>query len=260
MDATPVLERVTRATHGALRLKPLADHFHAAGLWCAPLAAAEAPQAAVSFPLAFRAGEDGGAELLALFSLTPGRNHFVSEAGAWLCDFAPGHVTAHPFVYRADKAGGRAALFVEAGSPLLSPDGGEPLFTAEGAPSERMKGIVRVLKGYNASLELAGRQASEALRFGVLTPWGPDCADEALRGLLRVDEAALSRLPLGMLDALRQSGALGLLYAQLVSMALLPRLAALGRMQAAARRRRGELLASCFREQEELVLPDSFRF
>ena len=254
----PQPERVTAGAHGGLCLRPLADYFFASRVMVTDIVAAELAQAAVSFPLAFAGGGDD-LRLVALLSTVADQNLFVSATGTWLTDFVPASLCTYPFTYQAPEDGGPAALYVDRASGLLDPAEGAALFTEAGKPSDKMKEMVRILREYEKNRRLT-RQICAALgRYGLLVPWGADCGVAALQGLLRVDEAALNRLPQGMFSALRQAGALPIAYAQLVSLALVPRLAGLARLHARAQEQRKQLLRSCFR-QEDSILPDSFHF
>jgi hypothetical protein len=249
------LVRISKA-HRHLRFRPAGDYFFAARATLTNVVALELAQAAVSYPLAFiedaqpRGGETG-VELVALLSTVPERNLFVTPAGAWLSEFVPASINTYPFQYRhaeGPSGPGNAALFVDQRSGLLGPDQGEPLFDAEGKPSETTKEIVRVLRGLEKSRR-ATRKACARLRdCRLLAPWGSESEVPEFRRLLRLDETALNRLPQGVLSMLRQTGALAIAYAQMLSLAVLPRLAGLARRHAAADAQRQQFLSSCFQD------------
>jgi hypothetical protein len=252
------LERVTLSAHGEMRFRPIANYLFAQGAMVADIAAAELAQAAINFPLAF-VGRDEALDLVALLSTTPGRNLFVSDKGLWLADYVPASVCTYPFQYCTGAGGGAAALFVDMKSGLLTMNEGQPLFTEAGKPSDKTREIVHILRTYEKSRRATRKACAQLRQFNLLVPWGADCEVETLRKLWRVDEAMLNRLPQGAFEVLRQGGALPIIYAHLLSLALLPRLVALARMHSAADASKRKLLHSCFR-MEEGLMDDSFKF
>lgn len=251
------LVRITLSAHRHMSLRPIADYFFASAATTTEIVTAELAQAALNYPLAFvMRGED--LELVALLALNPGRNLFVSESGAWLSDFVPSSICTYPLQFRATATGGRSALLADANSGLIGVGKGEPLFTVEGKPSEKTKEIVNILKMLEKSRKATRAACAQLLRYKLLVPWGPGSTAEPLRALCRVDEAAFNRLPQGMFLALRQAGALPIVYGHLLSLALLPRLAAMARIRSAAEEKRRKMLSSCFSVDEGL--PDTIRF
>lgn len=252
----PELVRISLSLHRKMRLRPTSDYSFAGRLVLTDIVAAELGQAATCFPLAF-APRGGTIHLVALLSLTPERNLFVSTGGTWLTDFVPASVCTYPFQYHPEGDSGRAVLLADRNSGQLNETEGEPLFTEAGKPSEKTKEIVRILRMYEKSRKATQKACLQLQRYKLLVPWGRDCEAESLRSLLRVDEAVLNSLPQGVFSVLRQAGALPIIYAQLLSTALLPRLANLGQLHAAADDKRQELLRSCFRVEDDIM--DSFQ-
>lgn len=256
----PSFIRLGAASHRGLHLLPVANYFFASRLTVIDIVAAELSQAALNYPLAFLPYEEE-VELVGLLSLEEGHNLFVSASGAWLADCVPASVATYPFRYRSASKGGRPVLLADAASGLLRPDagdGGAPLFDAQGRPAEKLREVVTALKAYEKSRRLTRKVCWQLRAAGLLVPWGQGSEAPALRPLLRVDEARLRRLGLPELDALRQSGALLLAHAHLISLAGMPRLMRLAQAHATAEARRRKLLSSCFQLDEGAV--DSFNF
>jgi len=251
------LVRVSLSTHREVRLLPLSDYFFASTAQVADIVAMELGQAAMSHPLAFRI-RDETVDLVALMALPGTGNLFISLAGAWLSDFVPGSIATYPFRYAASTSHGKAALFVDQSSNLLSQTEGSALFAPDGKPSAKIQEIVRILRAYEKNRRVTQAACEQLLRFRLLAPWGADCEEEPFSGLMRVDEAAFNRLPEGMFSLLRKAGSLPIIYAHMLSLALLPRLAILARYHAAADERREKLLRSCFRVEESIE--DTFKF
>jgi hypothetical protein len=251
------LVRVSLSCHRHMCLRPLRDYFYADSLVMTEVVISELAQATVNFPLGLMV-EDGVVKLMALLSLKADCNLFVSDKGTWLADHVPATLCTYPFRYFAPEGKSQAALFADMDSGLLTPHEGAALFTEDGKPSERAKEIVGILRALEKARKATRKTCEQMLRYKLLVPWGEDCGIEPLQKLLRVNEAALGRLPEGAYAALRQSGAMPLIYAQLLSQAMLPRLQALCRMHDAMLSQRSRLLESCFRADHEEL--DMFHF
>lgn len=263
----PRLERLGAASHRALAFRPAPDYAYAGRVTLAPIVAAELSLAALNYPLAFlpgpatQEGDEGPMELVALFSIEEKHNLFVAANGSWLTDFVPASISTYPFRYRSGGHSGHSALFADMASGLLGtgPEhGGEPLFDPAGKPAAKMRQIVGALQAFERSRRLTQKVCGQVRQAGLLVPWGKVKDAPSLARLLRVDEPRLAKLSLRELDALRQSGALLLVYAHLISLAGLARLHRLARVHASAERQRRELLASCFQVDESIE--DSFKF
>lgn len=249
--------RITLSAHRHMSLRPITDYFFASSATTTEIVTAELAQAALSYPLAFVV-RDGGIALVALLALNPGQNLFVSESGSWLSDFVPSSICTYPFQFRATEPGGRAALLADANSGLIGIGTGEPLFTEEGKPSEKTKSIVHTLKLLEKSRKATRAACEQLLRYKLLVPWAPGSTVGPLRELFRVDENSFNRLPQGIFLLLRQACVLPIVYSHLLSLALLPRLAAMARICTAAEQKRRRLLNSCFSMDEGL--PDTIPF
>jgi hypothetical protein len=256
----PSYVRLSAASHRGLRLLPMQDYSFASRAVLVDVVAAELSQAALNYPLGFLPREDA-VDLVGLMSLEEGRNVFVSASGAWLTDWVPASVSTYPFRYRAEGKGGRPALLADAGSGLFTLEADERaelLFDAEGRPTDRLKKIVEALKAFEKSRRLTQKVCGQIRQAGLLVPWGKGCEAPSLRTMLRIDEPRLQKLTLPELGALRQSGALLLIYAHLFSLAGLPRLMRLAQVHATAEQQRRQFLQSCF--PIDTGLEDSFKF
>jgi len=238
---------------------PLNRIEHAARLWrrpagfafaaeeaIVPLAAIEVAQAATELPLAF-ATVDGVTQLVAVMSARQGLNWFVGEDGRWLGHYVPALLRAHPFRLVRASPGGQFCLCIA--EPPQAIRDGEPIYDEDGGYTARVKAMASFLLTFENS-RLQTRRACAALEdAGVLVPWtirlgAEDGRGQGVEGLKRVDEAALSSLPDDVFLSLRHVGALGVAYAQALSvsrldlLARLPRIAAMiSTEQAAARPR-----------------------
>ena len=218
------IEAFDTARHGQLCRPASADFRFAAGATVIPLLISELPLAMRHYPLVFLPGQEGGAPALAaLVGLGEERNLFVSAEGGWRAGaYIPAYVRRYPF----------HALRVETqADPLLGIDAtytaaneGETLVGADGKPSPYLDEMLAFCREYFAAgerTEAMCRALQEAgvLEAGDITLQAAGAAAHQINGFLQVSEAHLRALTPEVLTKLHQADALGLAYAQLLSMA-----------------------------------------
>lgn len=183
---------------------------------CVPISTVEAPRAALDLPIAF-ARTQKGLSLVAILSLDKEDNAHVGPKGLWMGGYMPVVVRAHPFalVFKEDKA----RVIVDSESDWLSQTEGQPLFESDGSRSQVLERLVNLLRNQapNPNRDTPALQAIEA--SGVLKPWS-----ETFEGLQHVDPQALAGLGAEDFLKLRESNALPVIYAQLMSMPRLNRI------------------------------------
>lgn len=203
-----------------------------------PLVAAELPKAALAMPIAL-VGQGGSFRLVALLSLQPGQSLYVGPDGRWLGAYVPAALRGHPFalirqettaqsILCVDEASG---LVVEAGTP-----GAEPFFAEGEGPSVALRQVLDFLGKVEANRALSERAVDALAAAGVIVPWELGVETPAGRqnvaGLQRIDEARLNALPDETFLGLRNSGALAIAYAQLLSIGQLSVFQNLAQLQA----------------------------
>jgi len=214
------LHPVSVSRHGSRRWQRYSSYAFAAGDAVCPLVAQELPKAAMSLPLAFVAS---GEEVVpvAVLGLQPGKNLFVAPDGRWLGGYVPAAYRGYPFAL-ANTADGQQVLCIDEDSGLLVDGEGEAFFAEGDRPAAALNDVLNFLTQVAANRQ-ATRHACALLReHGVVQPWPVRLqtagGEQAVAGLLRIDEAALNALPAGAFVALRDAGALSLAYCQLLSM------------------------------------------
>lgn len=129
------------------------------------------------------------------------------------------------------------ALCIDEDSGLVADaeERGENFFTADGRPApavEQALEYLRQIEGNRTATDLAMASLAEA---GVIEVWPleaeVDGKRSAVKGLHRINEAALNALDDEAFLKLRKAGALKLAYAQLMSMAQLARFAQLAQLK-----------------------------
>ncbi len=220
------LHPVSVSRHGSRRWLRYSSYAFTAGDAVCPLVAQELPRAAMALPLAFVAS---GEEVVpvAVLGLQPGRNLFVAPDGRWLGGYVPAAYRGYPFAL-ANTADGQQVLCIDEDSGLLVDREGEAFFAEDARPAAVLADVLNFLTQV-ATNRQATRHACTLLReHGVVQPWPVKLqtaeGEQAVAGLLRIDEAALNALPAEAFVALRDAGALSLAFCQLLSMQHLAKL------------------------------------
>jgi hypothetical protein len=188
----------------------------------APIVGAELARAALSMPLAF-SEQAGRYTLVAVLSLTPGRNMFVGPDGRWLSSYIPASFRAYPFSLLSRQGTDEAVLCVDEDSGLVAEgrSAGEDFFDEAGNVSAALKPVVELLTQFERSRKATDLAVSALAQAGVIRPWQikvkSEQGEQAISGLHRIDEAALSALPDDGFLKLRITSALPIAYAQLLS-------------------------------------------
>ena len=221
MSGPTQLQPLSKSRHGGLYWMRPQGHWYAARHMLVPVAMAELARLVSLFPLAF-VPRGGGPVLHALLGLEEGRCACVDHRGQWRAPYVPAWLRSHPF-YLATGSGGQYVVAVDANAPELQADAatGSPICDAAGALTADVEAAIEPLRA-RAQHHAATDRATQALaEAGLLVPWQPSVrvggSTRTLGGLQRVDETRLQALPADALAALRDAGALGLAYAQLLS-------------------------------------------
>ncbi len=234
-------EPLDQSVHGGLGVNP-SDKPYAfvAQTNIVPLTVTEFSAAALSYPIIFT-GENR--QPVAVMGLSSNENLFVAPDGEFRADaYVPAYVRRYPFVFADDKQNQRLILCIDRGASIVAEGGQNPLFV-DGQPSDytnmamefcnnfeqerqRTEGFVALVK----DLELLD------IREAHFTPRNPDGTPgqpQKLAEYYAVSEDKLRALPAEKLVELRDNGALGQIYAHLVSLVGWDRLIAMAVMRQA---------------------------
>lgn len=221
--------------HSRLRLKPIADYSFASQEVFIPIIIDEIGHLAREYPIVFL-GERSVP--VALLGVEQGHNAYVMANGQWDARYRPALLRHYPFAVQAvpetpspgqaaDKtpaSRSRLILLIDTSAPFWSETEGTPLFNAQGALSpetERMlQQIQRDTLRQKATRKLAASIAEAGLlverKIAIRTQEG---TERYVGGLRTIDEKALNRMDHTAFMRLRDSGALPLVYASLLSWA-----------------------------------------
>ena len=230
------LSVISREQHGSKRWKRYSSYSFAANDAVTPLVAQELPRACMHLPIGFVKTESGF-QLVAVQGLKPGKNLWVAPDGRWVGGYVPASYRGYPFVV-ANTEDGRRVLCVREDSDLITEGEGEPFFDDEGKAAKPVQDVLNFLEQVSANGELTARLTVLLAEHDLIQPWPIQLksgdGEQKVDGLYRIDEAALGKLPVESLEALRSGGALPFIYCQLLSMQHLQKLGQLATQHAAA--------------------------
>lgn len=237
----PNFQAISYATHGQKRWLRATSFSFALRDGILPLGMAEVAKAALTLPLAFIQRDPQGFFPVAVMSLKPGTNHFVTPDGRWPHGYIPATSRAYPFRL-FDTGENQHVLAIDEDAGLIS-DGvdGEAFFDSAESPSHALREVMQFLEAHEIGLRAARGAATRLSEFKILKPWEisvrNDDGVQKLGGLFQVDQQALNQLPGEALKALLNAGGLLLAYSQLLSMQHLPFLGELASAHAEAAKR-----------------------
>ena len=234
-------EPLDQSVHGGLGVNP-SDKPYAfvAQTNIVPLTVTEFSAAALSYPIIFT-GENR--QPVAVMGLSSNENLFVAPDGEFRADaYVPAYVRRYPFVFADDKQNQRLILCIDRGASIVAEGGQNPLFV-DGQPSDYTNMAMEFCNNFEQE-----RQRTEGfvalvkdldlldIREAHFTPRNPDGTPgqpQKLAEYYAVSEDKLRALPAEKLVELRDNGALGQIYAHLVSLLGWDRLIAMAVMRQA---------------------------
>ena len=187
-----------------------------------PVVLDEVPKIVPNMPMVFVATGDGY-QLMALTSFVPASNLFVSPDGNWLGDYVPLALQAYPFrLARVVDSEQLILCFDEDSGRLVAAGQGEPFFAAADSLTPTVKAIFDLLLRIEASRIATQAGVDNLVAADLLEPWNLTVKDGertmTLEGLFKINEAKLNQLSDAAFTGLRNTNALLLAYAQLLSL------------------------------------------
>jgi hypothetical protein len=219
--------------HRSLTLpKVQSSHAFASHTDIIPLLVSEVPQAVRHFPIVFIKDRSSSAvTMVALVGKGDGRNQLVDANGQWQQGvYIPAWVRRYPFALMAD-AKGDSMLAVDVEAAIFEDKSeAQPLVDSDGKPTELLQKIVEFNKEFLAMSKLTEQVTQALVHAEVLEDAGISIrqaqSDKPLtvQGFMVVNEKKLKALTTEQLDKLHRADALGMAYAQLLSMGNLSQL------------------------------------
>lgn len=221
-----------RERHRNLKLRSDRGAAFAAGSHMVPVAAVEFHEAARDYPVVFAGSED--ANPLAVLGLRADENLFVGADGWWAKGaYVPVFVRRYPFILsRTGEASTDFAVCIDESFDGFSETEGHPLFDDDGKESQLVNNAVSFLRDFLTETERTRRFVERLRALDLLIVQSMQFQDAvgrtfALRDFRMVDESKLKALDDGVIGELNRSGYLGCIYAHLISLGNLARLASL---------------------------------
>lgn len=223
---------VSPVTHRAAGWKRPSRYFFAARDVVVPVVMAELSHLLTSMPLAFvHKGDDAPFQLVAVQSLQSGLNVYVAPDGRWLGQYIPAIYRSYPFRMMPIEGSERSALCVDPSEgcfTLAAGEGEKRLFEHDGELTEDLASMRTFMAALEKNRRTTLARVAELAKYVVIVPWAlhlsqgekdqsADPSAQPVRGLHRIDETRLKQLSAEALQALTESGALSLAYAQLFS-------------------------------------------
>ncbi|MGI8840137.1 MAG: SapC family protein [Caulobacteraceae bacterium] len=243
-------EPLSKELHGKLGLRRIDRPFaFAAGSQVAPLTVAEFPVAGLSFPIIF-AGERH--QPLAVMGVDADANMFIEPTGGFEPGvYIPAYIRRYPFVLANDPKGEQLVVCIDRAAPMLGDLPDLPFFDAQGEPTEYTKNCLQFCNDFE--VEVRRTQSFVNLmteldlfetRTQTYTPTNSDGspgAPQTVAEYFAISEAKLKALPPEKLQELLANGAVGQIYAHLMSLLGWDRLMALAIARQAASPRAANL-------------------
>jgi hypothetical protein len=163
--------------------------------------------------------------------LDPGENLFVDSQGRWAGSYIPAIIRRYPFALTKAAGSDRFIVCIDEASDLLSDVDGAPLFDSEGKPTQ----VIENVKRYLSELQQMDSMTHEFTRFlvqsNLLTPLNMrvNAANKVrnITGCYVINEERLNNFGDGKFVEIRSKGYLPAIYAHLISLSQIERLATL---------------------------------
>jgi hypothetical protein len=214
--------------HRDLRVFESNDYRYAKGELIAPIVFDEIADAAREYPIVF---PDNKSDLpCVLMGLELNENAYVAEDGRWQARYVPAHIRRYPFVLGTmppaegqSEDAQRFAVMFDPDAPHFMNPNGYAIFDQNGQFTEHMQMRVGMLERMQKSVPVTQRLVRAIGDAGLLVERtfrikrGND--ERQVTGTRVIDERKLNTMPDADFVALRNTGALPLIYAQLLSWA-----------------------------------------
>ncbi|MEL6831115.1 MAG: SapC family protein [Pseudomonadota bacterium] len=213
--------------HGGLGVKVVDKPFEfLRSAHAVPVTVTEFGMLATSYPIIF-VGEDRSP--VAVMGLRPSENLFVTDSGRVDSDFyIPAFVRRYPFVFANDPQSDRLLLCVDREAPMVTNQPETPFFE-NGQPTEFTENAVDFCKEFERQRRSTLEFLDIIKRFDLLeeksATFQPRDAQgretgevQKLADYMAIDEQKLNGLTDAQIVELRQAGALGAIYAHILSL------------------------------------------
>jgi hypothetical protein len=205
-----------------------------------PLTVTEFANAALSFPIIFVGDEKTPVGAL---GLNAGENLFIDAEGGYDTGvYIPAYIRRYPFVLANDEQGQRMIVCIDRASSLLIEGGDPALFDKDGKATEYTENAIKFCDDFEmerrrteAFVKLLSDMDLFEKKQSNFTPAMPDGSQgqpQLIAEFWGVSEDKLNALPADKFAEIRDNGALGQIYAHLLSLNGWERLIAIAAVKA----------------------------
>jgi hypothetical protein len=223
---------IDRVTHRDLRFKPLAKGYsYAAKTNSIPVVAAEFVDVCREYPIVFVTDQHGGGVPLVLTGLRDSENLFVNAEGHWDNTYVPAFVRRYPFVLQGDEDSERFGVMIDEEADGYAAEDGERLFAEDGTESEMLNGILELLNNFRTHTAQTTNMVKHFVELDLLIPRMVSVNTQkgetfTLDGFSVINEERMNALTDIELLALARNGHLACIYAHLISLPNIQKIAA----------------------------------
>lgn len=181
------------------------------------------------YPIAFIKQQNGDYIPCAVLGLAAGKNLFTDEHGIWQDDvYVPAYIRRYPFITEAISSHDTEANEHDSPQPVFVDEtalinDAPSLFIANGVATSEWQTIESFVSDYISAEKLTLAFTGKLAALKLLEPFDaqihPHKGDMMrLKGLYRINEDSLNKLPADTIKVLMQSGELSRIYAHLISL------------------------------------------
>ncbi len=223
---------LNKELHRNMTISHSKNYAHAKDQHILPVVVHEFASLCVEFPIVYVKNSDTGQfQAVAVMGFEPGENLYVGE-NQWDGVYVPACLRNYPLRLVNDKNDGKSMMVaVDEESPLVGEGGDNRLFDDEGQDSEFLKKSGQSMIQYVESAEITKAFINLLSEADLLVQKNLsveiNSKPMSIGGIYTVDESKLNELSEEKFSDLRKRGFLGPLYAQMISLNQVPRLAQL---------------------------------
>jgi hypothetical protein len=223
---------VNKERHAGKKVRPSNDFGFAAGFHIAYVTTHEFARAAAVYPVVFLEDKDNDSyRPVALLGLDAGENLFVDAQGKWSASYIPAIIRRYPFALVKAPDADRYIVCVDEASQLLSDTEGAALFDEAGNPTQVIENVKRYLGELQQMDQITHEFSQFLVQNNLLTPLNMRVnAGSGVRNITGchvINEERLNNFTDAKFLEVRQKGYLPAIYAHLISLAQIERLASL---------------------------------
>ena len=221
---------VNKVRHGGKKVRSSNDFHFASKFHVAYVTVHEFARAAAIYPLVFLEADDDFRPVV-LMGLDAGENLFVDSEGNWSGSYIPAIIRRYPFALTKAAEADQYIVCVDEASDLLSDTEGSPLFDEQGNPTQVIENVKRYLVELQQMDTLTHEFSKFLIQNNLFTPLNMrvNTASQVrnITGCYVINEERLNNFSDAKFIEIRQKGYLPAIYAHLISLSQIERLASL---------------------------------